>query len=97
MEDHFYPVLWLDTWPPQGHTLLYGDLQPHELNRANITTRLNTFAKAAFRRPLRDQELAPIEHLVATKLDGACPKNWDFPTSAILSRILTAISTSRNL
>ena len=60
----------VDTWPPKGHTLLYGDLQPSELDRANITTRLRTFARAAFRRPLRDAELTPIENLVTAKLDA---------------------------
>jgi len=43
------------------------------------------------------REMIGVSEDEIVKLDGACPKNWDFPTSAILSRILTAISTSRNL
>ncbi len=60
----------LDQWPTRGHALLYGNLRPDEINRANIPERLRGFAAAAFRRPLRAGELIPIETLVAAKLDA---------------------------
>lgn len=64
----------IDQWPPAGHTLMYGDLQPDELNRNTITQRLRVFAAEAFRRPLRDDELNPIERMVMSKLaDGMQP------------------------
>ncbi len=58
------------TWPPAGHKLMYGDLQPAELNRSTITQRLRVFAAGAFRRPLRGDELSPIERMVIGKLEG---------------------------
>lgn len=60
----------LDRWPTRGHTLLYGNLAPDQISRANIQERLRVFAEAAFRRPLRSGELAPIEKLVTAKLDA---------------------------
>ena len=64
----------IDQWPPAGHTLMYGDLQPDELNRNTITQRLRVFATGAFRRPLRNDELNPIERMVMSKLaDGMQP------------------------
>ncbi|HBV63566.1 MAG TPA: hypothetical protein DEF45_11140 [Rhodopirellula sp.] len=60
----------IDQWPPAGHKLMYGDLQPDELNRSTITQRLRTFAAGAFRRPLRGDELSPIERMVTEKLDS---------------------------
>ena len=60
----------IDQWPPAGHTLMYGDLQPNELNLSTITQRLREFAAGAFRRPLRSDELNPIERMVMAKLDG---------------------------
>ncbi|MCP4886210.1 MAG: DUF1592 domain-containing protein [Planctomycetaceae bacterium] len=60
----------IDQWPPAGHTLMYGNLQPDELNQNTITQRLRVFAAGAFRRPLRDDELRPIERMVIEKLDG---------------------------
>ncbi len=60
----------IDQWPPAGHTLMYGDLQPDDLNRSTITQRLRVFAAVAFRRPLRSDELKPIERMVMGKLDG---------------------------
>jgi hypothetical protein len=60
----------IDQWPPAGHTLMYGDLQPNELNRSTITQRLRVFAAGAFRRPLRSDELNPIERMVMAKLDA---------------------------
>ena len=59
----------VDQWPPAGHTLMYGDLQPDDLNRSTITQRLRVFAAGAFRRPLRGEELKPIERMVIAKLD----------------------------
>ena len=58
----------IDQWPPAGHKLMYGDLQPDELNLSTITQRLRIFAAGAFRRPLRGDELRPIERMVAEKL-----------------------------
>lgn len=59
----------LEQWPPRGHALLYGKLTAAQISRANIPDRLRIFAEAAFRRPFRPGELAPIEKLVTTKLD----------------------------
>ena len=60
----------IDQWPPAGHTLMYGDLQPDDLNRSTIAERLRVFAARAFRRPLRSDELKPIERMVMGKLAG---------------------------
>jgi hypothetical protein len=60
----------LDQWPTPGHNLLYGNLTPDQISRANIPERLRIFAAAAVRRPLRSGELAPIEKLVTAKLDA---------------------------
>lgn len=60
----------IDQWPPAGHTLMYGVLQPDDLNRSTITERLRVFAAGAFRRPLRSDELKPIERMVMGKFDG---------------------------
>jgi hypothetical protein len=60
----------IDQWPPAGHKLMYGDLQPDELNRFTIRQRLRVFAARAFRRPLRGDELSPIERMVVGKLDS---------------------------
>ncbi|MCH7726707.1 MAG: DUF1592 domain-containing protein, partial [Planctomycetes bacterium] len=59
----------VESWPPLGHQLVYGDLQAKDLNAKNIPQRLKKFAETAFRRPLERDELAPIEKLVADKLD----------------------------
>lgn len=61
---------WLDQWPLRGHALLYGSLAAEQISRTNIPERLRIFAEAAFRRPLRPGELAPIEQLVNVKLDA---------------------------
>jgi len=58
----------LDQWPTPGHAVLYGQLAVNQISRANIPERLRVFAEAAFRRPLRPGELAPIEKLVTAKL-----------------------------
>ena len=60
----------LDQWPTPGHTVLYGKLVANQISRANIPERLRVFAEAAFRRPLRSGELAPIEKLVTAKLSA---------------------------
>jgi hypothetical protein len=66
----------LDQWPTPGHTLLYGKLTANNVTRVNIPERLRIFAEAAFRRPLRPGELAPIEKLVTAKI-GAGVKPLD--------------------
>jgi hypothetical protein len=60
----------LEQWPMHGHAMLFGKLTPDQINRTNIPERLRIFAEAAFRRPLRQGELIPIEKLVTTKLDA---------------------------
>ncbi len=60
----------LDQWPPPGHALLYGSLKPEQISRSNIQDRLRVFAEAAFRRPLRQGELASIGKLVFNKIDA---------------------------
>ena len=56
-------------WPPRGHDLMYGSLKPNDLNREKTRERLRIFAAKAFRRPLRQGELSPIESMVNRKLD----------------------------
>ena len=56
-------------WPPRGHDLMYGSLKPNDLNREKIRERLRIFASKAFRRPLRQGELSPIESMVNRKQD----------------------------
>ena len=64
----------LDRWPPQGHQLLYGDQPPEDLDRESMVERLRVFAAAAYHRPLQENELTPIESLVAEKLTaGVAP------------------------
>lgn len=55
-------------WPPRGHQLLYGDLQPGDLNEQAIVQRIRIFAEAAFRRPPQADELHPILNLVTAQL-----------------------------
>ena len=57
----------VEEWPPEGHQKLYGDLRPDGLTPEAISQRLRAFAENAYRRPLEDGELAPIENLVAIK------------------------------
>ena len=56
-------------WPPRGHDLMYGSLKPNDLNREKTRERLRIFASKAFRRPLRQGELSPIESMVNRKQD----------------------------
>lgn len=64
----------VDTWPTAGHLALYGNLTSDELNATTIAQRLEAFAQKAFRRPLVDGELEPIQRLVARKLnEGMLP------------------------
>ena len=56
-------------WPPRGHDLMYGSLKPNDLNRKKIRERLRIFAAKAFRRPLWQGELSPIESMVNRKQD----------------------------
>lgn len=58
----------LEQWPGQGHLLLYGKLNPDQLDPETILQRLRSFATAAFRRPLQDDELDPIKSLVTKKI-----------------------------
>ncbi|MEM7599953.1 MAG: DUF1592 domain-containing protein [Verrucomicrobiota bacterium] len=59
----------VDEWPPASHQMLYGDLKQDELSLENISVRLSRFAEEAFRRPLEENEILPIEALVMAKLD----------------------------
>jgi hypothetical protein len=61
-------------WPSSGHKLMYRKLKPKDLNHKNIIERLHAFAEKAFRRPLKEGELSPIESMVNKKLnDGLNP------------------------
>lgn len=63
-----------DQWPTAGHSALYGNLKPNELDEAKINQRLDAFAEQAFRRPPVEGELEPIKRLVANKLsEGVSP------------------------
>ena len=64
----------VNNWPPKGHKIMYGALKPKDLNRKNIRECLSTFAQKAFRRPLWQGELNPIESMVNKKLgEGLAP------------------------
>lgn len=63
----------IEDWPPKGHQLLYGDLQPENLTPPEIDERLQAFAGSAFRRPLEPGELDPILNLVGGKLEEGLP------------------------
>ena len=58
-----------ETWPTDGHLALYGNLTPDKLNAKTIAQQLETFAEKAFRRAPLKGELAPIQRLVASKLN----------------------------
>ncbi len=60
----------LDQWPTPGHQLLYGELEPDQINATTIRERLKVFAETAYRRPLRGGELAPIGKLIDDKLQS---------------------------
>ena len=60
-------------WPSHGHQLMYGSLQPEELNQKTVAERLRVFAGAAFRRPVRPGELEPIQSMVRTRLADGMP------------------------
>ncbi len=62
-----------DQWPTRGHKLMYGDLTPEQFNRQNVIEHLRRFATTAYRRPLNDRELAPIESMVLGKIDNGMP------------------------
>ncbi|MDP7019026.1 MAG: DUF1592 domain-containing protein [Pirellulaceae bacterium] len=59
----------VDTWPTDGHRALYGNLTPGKLNAKTMIQRLEAFAEKAFRRAPLEGELAPIQQLVAGKLN----------------------------
>ncbi|MCZ6673695.1 MAG: DUF1592 domain-containing protein [Verrucomicrobia bacterium] len=59
----------VEEWPATGHQVLYGGLQKKQLNRKSILNRLRAFAETAFRRPLEDGELGPVESMIVEKLD----------------------------
>lgn len=58
-----------EEWPPRGHRTLYGNLRESDLSRQSIAQRIRAFAQRAFRRPPVENELEPIERLVAAKLE----------------------------
>lgn len=63
-----------DQWPTRGHQLMYGDLTPEQFNRDNVIEHLRQFATTAYRRPLEDRELVPIDSMVLGKIDqGMAP------------------------
>ena len=57
-------------WPTAGHVALYGDLLLEDLHSEAISGRIVAFAEHAFRRPPLEGELAPIQSLVAAKLES---------------------------
>ena len=62
------PLLENEFWPPAGHQLLYQGLSLEEINLETIPKLLSAFAEKAFRRPLHEGELFPIEALVRSKI-----------------------------
>ena len=60
----------ISSWPTAGHVALYGDLQMEDLHSETISGRIVAFAERAFRRTPLEGELAPIQSLVATKLES---------------------------
>jgi len=75
------------------------EIEGETLSRPDVMSSLRHRRGLDTDRPVvRDRSAeGAAELMVTVRQTRACPKNWDFPTSAILSRILTAISTSRNL
>lgn len=59
---------YVDIWPSTGHSAIYGELRPDELDSVTIAARLEAFAKKAFRRLPREGELEPVQRLVTGKL-----------------------------
>ena len=60
----------INSWPTAGHFALYGNLRMEDLHSATISGRIVAFAEHAFRRTPLEGELAPIQSLVATKLES---------------------------
>ncbi len=60
----------LEQWPTPGHQVLYGELEPDQIDATTIRERLKVFAETAYRRPLRGGELAPIGKLIDDKLQS---------------------------
>ena len=60
----------INSWPTAGHFALYGNLQMEDLNSKTISGRIVAFAERAFRRTPLEGELAPIQSLVAAKLES---------------------------
>ena len=60
----------INSWPTAGHFALYGNLQMEDLNSKTISGRIVAFAEHAFRRIPLEGELAPIQSLVAAKLES---------------------------
>lgn len=58
----------IESWPTDGHRMLYGDLKIEDLNAETVAGRIAAFAEAAFRRAPVAGELEPIQSLVAAKL-----------------------------
>ncbi len=54
-----------EEWPPKGQTALYGEMtKSNKVSPGKIEERLNAFAEAAFRRPLKEGELDEIKAMV---------------------------------
>ena len=60
----------INSWPTAGHFALYGNLRMEDLHSETISGRIVAFAEHAFRRTPLEGELAPIQSLVATKLES---------------------------
>ncbi len=65
----------IDHWPPKGHQAIYGPSKNQELTRADIHSRIESFAQKAFRRLPVEGELTPILALVDQNLEaGVSPQ-----------------------
>jgi hypothetical protein len=73
----------IDSWPPPGHRLLFGDLPLRPVSpgskvltvtsrqpRADAQRLLRTFMRRAYRRPVTPQDVEPIARLVHAQLDA---------------------------
>ena len=61
-----------EPWPPRSHVQLYGT---NILTEAEIASRLETFARRAWRRPVSTSEVAPYRQLVKQQLDPEVSEN----------------------
>ena len=60
----------LDQWPTPGHQLLYGKLEPDQIDATKIRERLQSIRRDSIPTSLREGELAPIGKLVDDKLQS---------------------------